>query len=160
MSFKKILVIILAVGAAVFLLYALFTAEKRSDEQLLAAFVADGVVAVNERSFSKVMDMVSDDFKAPDDINKARFRMLVAQAFRGQSSLSVEATPVSTEITGNTARMKVKVAAVPWSFDAHPIEQEINITLAKETGRRLLFFPTVKWRCTGTDSLVMDHEGF
>ena len=160
MNLKNAILILLAVAAAGFVLYGLLTTDKRSDEQLLAAFVTDGVEAVNQRSFSRVMDMVSEDFKGPDGINKARFQVLVAQAFRGGSNLTVEATPVNAEITGNTALMKVKVTAVQWSFDSPPTDREISLRLAKETGRRLLFFPTVKWRVTGTDSMILDYEGF
>lgn len=159
MSIKKIAFLVLAAAVVAFMIYAYATTDKRTDEQLVAAFVKEGEEAVNDRDFSKVMDMVSEDFKA-DDMNKARFRVLVAQAFRGDSNLSVEATPISTVIRGDTANLKVKVSAIQWNLQSTPVEREISVTLAKETGKRLLLLPTVKWRCTGTDSLVLDHEGW
>jgi len=157
---KKILAVILAAAAVSFLIYAYLTIDKRTDDQLVAAFVTDGVQAVNEHNLSKVMDMVSDDFKTTDDINvnKSHLRLLVAQAFRGGSQFSVQATPITTDIEGTTARLKVHVSVSELGFQSKPTEREINLTLAKETTRRLLFIPATKWRCTGTDSLVLDYD--
>lgn len=143
-------VVILAAG------YVFLTNDRRPDEIRISSLIDDVTKAANARNLSVCMSAVSSDFKTESDINKDRLRMLVAQAFRSEPNFKMQTSLKNLIINGNTAQAVVYVDIRGWSEGSDSYRKDVNVTLKKESNKRLLIFPSNSWRVTKLDTLVVD----
>ena len=147
--------IALAVIVVAAVCYVLFTTDRRTDEVQVTSLVDEITKAANARDLSKSMSYISENFVYESDINKDRLRMLVAQAFRSETNFSMQTTLKSLTINGDEANAVIYVDIKGWNEGSENYQKDVNVILKKEPAKRLLVFPSSKWRVTNVDSLVV-----
>ena len=154
----KTKLIILALIAATFGIYALVTIDRRSDDAQIRSLVQSTTTAIEKRNFSGAVACISQDYKDQYGLNYDRLRMLIAQILRDERSYTAKAKITRLEVDGDSAKLNVDLSVNGEGNSNIAYSRNIYVILKKEDAKHLLFIPVKTWRVVSADNLGLELE--
>jgi hypothetical protein len=145
----------LAVLAGAYFIYAAATLDRRGDGDQIRSLVSDTATAIGKCDLDGTIRCVSADYKDDDGLTHDKLRMLLAQAFRSDSSFTTRATVEGLTIRGSAASALVH-AVVRSSAGAVIYDRNLTLSLRKQRGRHAWVWPVDVWRVTSVRGLRID----
>jgi hypothetical protein len=153
-SWVAIALMVLLIAALVFM-KATSSARLSNEDQIHALFES-AQSAINGRNTKKAMACVSRDYSDSSGNNFDSLRVMAARSFRSADKYRATLEIDDLKIDGDTAKAQLKTSIQ--AIEDYGSVQEvfsgvIDLTLAREDSRRLLFFPDKRWRITKISGL-------
>ena len=146
----RIALIVFAVLAAVYLVAAFATVDRRSDTQQIGELISDGRSAAQNRDLAGVVSLVSRNYTDESGFNYDRLRILIANAMREETDYSVEVSNRRVEIDGDKADVDLYVVLKRSGGNVF-YERDLKLILTKESARHLFIVPTSVWRVVSSN---------
>ena len=156
---RKIVWVILITLAAAYTTYALVTLDRRSDEAQIAALVASGTKAVQQRDLSTAMSCISKKYKDKSGMNYERLRVVIAQTLQAETDYTVRTTTQSVKLNGDKAIVEVHVDVRSNNDGNSMYDRDLTISMHKESARHALILPVKVWRVTSFTNLGLSALG-
>lgn len=145
------------VFAAIYIIYAVATVDRRDDESQIRSMIENATVAVQKRDLSRTIGCVSEKYN-DGAMNYDRLRLVVAQALRTEANYTARSEIRSLDIDGEKATVEVFASVKP-SGGGTLYERTITLSLTREPARHAFIVPTKAWRITSSSNLgLMDFE--
>lgn len=152
------IVVILGVPLA----YQRISAPRPSNEEQIAALLADGERAIERRDVQGALACVSGQYKDPAGFNRDGLRLQLIEAFRQSDGYDVSLQTAGIRIAGDTADVQTVATIVSLHGNNRHVtfDGPVGIRLQHEPAKRYLVFPTKTWRIVGISGLPIGGENF
>ena len=150
-----------AIGLAILVIIVVYvavafaTVDRGTDQAQIAAVVARGVAATQNRDLSSLISCISPDYKDEAGLNFDRLRVLLAQSMRNETSYTVTISNRITQISGEHASVNLHVTLKRPAGEVF-YDRDLTILFAKEYTSHMLVAPVKAWRVIGSKNLGLD----
>ena len=148
---SKMLLASAGILAAVLVIYIAATRPGPSDSALIAAQTETLRTAAERHSVSQVMSVVSADYQDTLLSNTDQLKFFLRRVVGQAGPVRVEFTNPVVTIEGETATSKGHLRAISAQGDAVLTDQDVTLHWKRESGHKLLVFPSPVWRLTSAD---------
>jgi hypothetical protein len=155
---RRAIWITLAVIVVGYLVYAVATVDRRSDQAQVESLFANAAESVQKRDISGTLALVSENYKDNSGRDYNNLRLIVAQALRTDLVYKVSYKIKKTTLTDTTATAVVNMSLRAIN-NSLIYGRDFTVVLTKEPGRHALVVPIKTWRVTNIDDLGLQFEG-
>jgi len=148
---SKTLLVAAAALAVALTVYLIATAPREPDKQQIADGIETARAAIEHRSASTLLTVVSADYKDAMFSNVDQLHYFLSRIFKGSGQLSITTTSTAIDITGDSAKSVTHVTIKPVDSSANLYDGNVTLTWHREEAHRYLIFPTTVWRVTSAD---------
>ncbi|MCX8053116.1 MAG: hypothetical protein N3B12_04860 [Armatimonadetes bacterium] len=155
--FRTILWLTFLLIVAVYGGYALVTVDRRPDEVRIRSMIANTVTAVQNRDLGGTIACISRSYRDDQGLNFDRLRVLIAQAFRAETSYTASARVNYLKVKGDSAEVGLR-AEVQELGEGLIYSRNLTLHLRSEHMRHMGIVPTKVWRVVRVDNLGLYPE--
>lgn len=141
----------------IWVIVAFATVDHSTDQAKVDALIARGIAATQDRDLTTLVSCISSNYK-DKTLRYDQLRMVLAQAFRNETSFTVSASNIDSQITGDSATVTMHVVLKHSGgntfYNHYP-----TLFLAKEDDHHMLVAPEKVWRVVGSEDLGLEIPG-
>ncbi|BDI32149.1 hypothetical protein CCAX7_42000 [Capsulimonas corticalis] len=148
---SKILLAAAGVLTAVLGVYLIASRPAPSDNEMIDAQTQTLIEGAERHSVSQVMSVVSAEYHDATVSNTDQLNFFLRRVVGQAGPVDVQFFSPIVTIEGDTATSKGHLHAVSAPGGAVLTDQDVTLHWKRETGHRLLVFPTPVWRLTSAE---------
>lgn len=139
-------------------IYLFATAPLPPDQKQISDAIENARAAVQRRSSTGVMSVVSDTYKDDNFANVEQLHFVLGHAFHSSGPIAVTVDGTSILVHGDSAQSTSDLTIK--SLDGTTwCDCNVNLTWKRESTHRLLFFPSTAWRVVSASYPGMPSVG-
>jgi hypothetical protein len=148
---SKMLLAAAGVLTVLLIVYIIATRPGQSDNELIAAQTETLRTAAERHSVSQVMSVVSAEYHDSMLSNTDQLNFFLRRVVGQAGPVTVQFDSPIVTIEGDTAISRGHLRAVSSQGGGVLTDQDVTLHWKRETGHKLLVFPTPVWRLTNAE---------
>jgi hypothetical protein len=142
----------------VWMIVAFATVDHSTDQAKVAALIARGIAATQDRDLTTLVSCISSNYK-DETLKYDQLRWALGQAFGNETSFTVSTSTPDIRITGDRATVKMHVTLKHTPGNGTFYDRTPTLLLAKEDDHHMLVAPEKVWRVVGSKDMGLGVIG-